>query len=152
MGTEKSPANANAPARIALQLSAACQIAAELPETTAPGFPWKSATTEFTNPTPIKWGDEHSSIVLFYGTVGDDPKTYRKDRVPLYEKPYITVSESTRAWPFPSGAGSYIPPEGSLFISAASGYLQRDGLQISVDAGSETAILRAAQALTPMTP
>jgi hypothetical protein len=73
--------------------------------------------------------------------------------VPLYEKPYVAVGESTRVSPFRRGAGSYVPPEESIFIGAGgnSGYLQRDGLQIGIDAGSESAILKAARALAPMT-
>jgi hypothetical protein len=49
-GTEKSLANAHAPARVALP----CRRHAKLrprPEATDSGFPWKSLTTEFTNPT-----------------------------------------------------------------------------------------------------
>src|SRR6266568_9178582 len=50
-GTEKSLANAHAPARVALLCPPPCKVASERPETTGSGFPWKSATTEFTNPT-----------------------------------------------------------------------------------------------------
>src|SRR6266508_2659233 len=44
-------ANAHAPARVALLCPPPCKVAAEIPEATGSGFPWKSATTEFTNPT-----------------------------------------------------------------------------------------------------
>src|SRR5207247_9103994 len=50
-GTEKSLANAHAPARVALLCPPPCKVAAEIPKATGSGFPWKSATTEFTNPT-----------------------------------------------------------------------------------------------------
>src|SRR6266545_5514291 len=50
-GTEKSLANAHAPARVALLCPPPCEVAAERPEATGSGFPWKSVTTEFTNPT-----------------------------------------------------------------------------------------------------
>ena len=50
-GTEKSLATAHAPARVALLCPPLCEVAAEIAEATGSGFPWKSATTEFTNPT-----------------------------------------------------------------------------------------------------
>ena len=31
-----------------------CKVAAEIAETTGSGFPWKSATAEFTNPTGLR--------------------------------------------------------------------------------------------------
>jgi hypothetical protein len=43
-------ANAHAPARVALLCPPPCKVAAEIPEATGSGFPWKSFTTEFTNP------------------------------------------------------------------------------------------------------
>src|SRR6266511_689267 len=49
--TEKSLADAHAPARVALLCPPLCKVAAEIPEATGSGFPWKSATTEFMNPT-----------------------------------------------------------------------------------------------------
>ena len=108
---------------------------------------------------PIVWRDEQTSVVLFYGSVGDDPTTYLERAVPLYDKPYVALTESTRISPFRRGAGSYrrgagsyVPPEGSVFITAGetSGYLQLDGIQIGIDAGGERALLAAARALTPM--
>ena len=106
----------------------------------------------FTTEGPIQWSDEQSSVVLFYGSVGDDPSTYLEHAVPLYDKPYAALTESMQASSFRRGAGSYVPPEGSVFIAAGgtSGYLQRDGIQIGIDAGSESAVLAAARALTPM--
>ena len=73
----------------------------------------------FTVTGPIEWSKEPSSVVLFYGSVGDDPSTYLEHTVPLYDKPYIALTESTQASPFRGGAGSYVPPEGSLFIAPA---------------------------------
>ncbi len=106
----------------------------------------------FTTRGPIEWSDEQSSVVFFYGTVGDDPSTYPEDSIPLFDKRYVTVTESTQASPFRRGAGSYVPPESSVFIAAGgrTGFLQRDGIQIGIDAGSESAVLGAARALTPM--
>jgi hypothetical protein len=50
------------------------------------------------------------------------------------------------------GAGSYVPPAGSVFIAAGgrTGFLQSEGIQIGIDAGSESAVLTAARALVPM--
>src|SRR6266511_3417594 len=48
-------ANAHAPARVALLCPPPCKVAAEIAEATGSGFPWKSATTEFTNPTGASW-------------------------------------------------------------------------------------------------
>jgi hypothetical protein len=106
----------------------------------------------FTVEGPIHWSDEQSSLVLFYGSVGDDPSTYLEHTVPLYDKPYVTLTESKHASSFRRGAGSYVPPEGAVFLAAGgtSGYLQRGGIQIGIDAGTESAVLAAARALTPM--
>jgi hypothetical protein len=106
----------------------------------------------FTSGGPITWSDEESSLVLFYGTVGDDPSTYLEDAIPLFHKSYVTVTEAIQVSPLRRGAGSYVPPEGSVFLAAGggNGFLQWDGIQISIDAGSERAILAAARALTAM--
>jgi hypothetical protein len=86
--------------------------------------------------------------------VGDDPSTYPEDSIPPLNTRYVTVTESTQASPFWRGAGSYVPPPGSVFIAAGgqSGYLQRDGIQIGIDAGSENAVIAASRALVPMVP
>lgn len=55
-GTEKSVATAHAPARVALLCPPLCKVAAEIPDATGSGFSWKSATTEFTNPTRFDGG------------------------------------------------------------------------------------------------
>jgi hypothetical protein len=62
------------------------------------------------------------------------------------------VTESTEVSPFRRGVGTYAPPPGSLFLAAGArtGYLERDGLQIGIDAAGEDAILAAAHALAPM--
>jgi hypothetical protein len=41
-----------------------------------------------------------------------------------------------------------------VFIAAGgrTGYLQREGIQVGIEAGSESAVLAAARALTPMMP
>jgi hypothetical protein len=108
----------------------------------------------FTIDGPIQWRDQPSSVVFFYGTVGDDPSTYRKDEIPLHDTRYLSVTEATEVSPFRRGAGSYVPPAGSVFIAAGgrTGYLQREGIQVGIEAGSESAVLAAARALTPMMP
>jgi hypothetical protein len=101
---------------------------------------------------PIEWSDEEKGVVFYYGTLGDDASTSREDSIPLFDKPYLTVTETTKASPFRRGAGTYVPPEGSVFITAGerTGFLQRDGIQIGIDAGSESAVLAAARALRPI--
>jgi hypothetical protein len=63
---------------------------------------------------------------------------------------HVALTESTQASPFLRRAGSYIPPQGAVFIGASgSGYLQRDGIQIGIDAGRGAQFSRL-RALTPM--
>jgi hypothetical protein len=101
---------------------------------------------------PIQWRDDQRSVVLYYGTVGDDPSTSREDSIPLFDKPYLTVTQATNVSPFRRGVGTYVPPEGSVFIVAGgrTGFLQRNGIHIGIDAGSERAVLAVARALRPM--
>jgi hypothetical protein len=106
----------------------------------------------FATQGPIQRSEEESSVVLFYCSVGDDASTYLEHTVPLYDKPYVTLTESTQASPLRRGAGSYLPSKRSVFIAAGgkSGYLQRDGIHIGIGAGGESAVLGAARALVPM--
>jgi hypothetical protein len=108
----------------------------------------------FTIAGPITWSEEQSSVVLFYGVVGDDPSTYLEDSVPLYKNRYIAVVESLQASPFRRGAGTYVPPEGSVFVaaSARAGYLQVAGIHVAIEASGADEIVDAARALEPMTP
>ena len=57
---------------------------------------------------------------------------------------------ATHASPFRRGAGTYVPPEGSVFLAAGgqTGYLQRSGIQVAIAGPSESGILAAARALT----
>jgi hypothetical protein len=98
------------------------------------------------------WDGEQNDVVLFYGALGDDPSTYRKDNVPLTDKPNVTITEGTRASRFRRIVGSYVPPAGSVFVAAggAMGVLHADGLQVTITATEEPAILAAARALEPM--
>jgi hypothetical protein len=97
----------------------------------------------------FRWDDKENSVVLFYGSLGDDPSAFRKDSVPLYDRPHVTVTETTRASRFRPFVGSYIPPAGSIFIAAnrQTGVLYRDGLHVTIEAADEQAILAAAHAL-----
>jgi hypothetical protein len=106
----------------------------------------------FTIDGPIEWRDEQTSVVFFYGRVGDDSGTYLEDGVPLADKRYVIVTESLHPSPFRRGAAGYVPSQGSVFIAAGgqSGFLQRDGVHIVIAGASEGAIVAAARALTSM--
>jgi hypothetical protein len=101
---------------------------------------------------PTVWEEEQTGVILFYGTLGDEPSTYRKELVPRYDEPHVAITDTTQRSPFERGAGRYVPPEGSVFIGAGGrmGFLQVDGLYVTVDASSEELILSAARALEPM--
>lgn len=101
---------------------------------------------------PIVWGNQVTALVLFYGSVGDDPSTYREDVIPLYDRPYLAVAQTTDRSQLRRGAGTYVPPEGSVFIAAGArtGVLQVAGVHITIEARDEEAILAAARALEPM--
>src|SRR5204862_1631829 len=66
----------------------------------------------FTVEGPIEWSKEQNGVVFYYGNLGADPSTSRADSIPLFDKPYLTVTETTQASPFRRGAGTYVPPEG----------------------------------------
>ena len=106
----------------------------------------------FTNEGPLIWHDEQSSLVLFYGEVGDDPSTNTRDEVPQFDQPHLTLTETTKASPFERGAGTYVPPEGSVFLTAGgrSGVLEVDGIHVTIEASDEAAILAAAASLKAM--
>lgn len=106
----------------------------------------------FTIEGPMRWSEEQSSVVLFYGTVGVDPSTQRADQIPLFDKPYVSVTESLNASQFRRAAGTYVPPAGTVFLTAggSSGVLHEDGLHVTVEAANEQAVLAAARALTAM--
>ena len=103
---------------------------------------------------PVHWGPRHTGLTLFYGTVGDDPTTFKKeDAAPLYDQPNVVVNEKIDRehvlLGFPQLA--YLPPEGAIVLMPGSaGYLVRDGVYISIRAASEKLVLDAARALRPM--
>jgi len=106
----------------------------------------------FTSEGPFVWTDEHTAVVFFYGTVGDDPSTYPKDALPLFDRAHLTVVETTQPSPFDRGAGSYVPPNGSVFVAAGgrSGVLEVNGIHVTIEASDEDAVLAAARVLEPM--
>jgi hypothetical protein len=98
-----------------------------------------------------QWGPERTGVKVFYGTVGDDPSTYREDDVPLFDRRHVTVSQATQAGPdFDRGARGYAPPEGSIVLFGRMGKLRRDGLYVTIEASGKELILSAARALALM--
>jgi hypothetical protein len=99
---------------------------------------------------PIEWKENEVGLELFYGTTGDDKTTYRKDDVPLTDRPHVTITEWRKLPAFVQG-GAYLPPEGSVFLAAGgSGTVRADGLAVVIQASSRELILSAAGALEPM--
>ena len=68
----------------------------------------------------VQWGSEIVGLSLFYGTIDDDPSTYREDARPDFRKPYVLVTESTKPEAAFVRTGGYTPPEGSIFLSQAA--------------------------------
>jgi hypothetical protein len=98
---------------------------------------------------PVVWDKPHTGVELFYGTVGDDPSTYRKDQAPLWDRPHLQLTETTYR---DDARGSwYLPPEGSILLTGGpSGFLVADGVYISIAASSEELVLSGARALKAM--
>jgi hypothetical protein len=102
----------------------------------------------------VDWSNVVASargIVLFYGELGDDPSTFRKDDGPLWDRPQVAIIEATKLLISPRG-GTYVPPDGSLFLRAGrqAGVLETDGIYVTIEAPDEDLILAAARALEPM--
>jgi hypothetical protein len=100
---------------------------------------------------PVVWGEAKRGVTLFYGTLGDDPSTYRNVRVPRESEPFVKVSVSTELPKIVVG-GAYFPPGGHVFIGAGNrqGNLRYDGLYVVVEASTPELIVSAARALKPM--
>jgi hypothetical protein len=100
------------------------------------------------------YGAEHVAVVLFYGTLGDDPKTFPVNEytTPLWNKPYVEIAQTMDRELLTRGAPmKYVPPEGSVALRAGvSGYLVRDGVYITIRAADDKLILDAARALRAM--
>jgi len=101
---------------------------------------------------PLVWDDEQQAVVLFYGTLGDDPSTYRKDSVPLFDRPHVTITETAAPSTLRRGVGAYVPSEGSVLLAAGArtGFLEVGGVHVSIEAPDEEAVLVAARSLHPM--
>ncbi|MDQ3992534.1 MAG: hypothetical protein M3229_02635, partial [Actinomycetota bacterium] len=100
---------------------------------------------------PVEWEPDRTGVGLFYGTVGDDPSTYREDTIALFDQPHVSVAQSTQRLSVRSAPPGYVPPEGSVLLAAGgSGFLRRDGLFVSIQASTEELVLSAARALEPM--
>jgi hypothetical protein len=100
---------------------------------------------------PVEWGEKKRGVSFFYGTLGDDPSTYRKDLVPLESEPHVKVSVAAEIPKMVVG-GAYFPDGGTLFIGAGNrqGNLRYDGLYVVIEASTPELILSAARALQPM--
>jgi hypothetical protein len=104
---------------------------------------------------PVEWTTQHTGVVLFYGTLGDDPTRYRTQSVPQFDEPYVSITQSTDStdWGLmgPGVPMRYRPPEGSIVITATrAGYFVIDGLHVSIRATDEQAVLAAARGLRPL--
>jgi hypothetical protein len=101
---------------------------------------------------PVAWTRRETSLVLFYGTLGDDKTTFRRDHFPLYDQPHVTLTESTDVPRYRPAIGSYVPPAGSAFLAAGgqSGSVFLDGVHVAIETDSPREILAVARALEPM--
>jgi hypothetical protein len=118
--------------------------------------------------TPLVWKVEQSALTLFYGTLADDPSTDAEKRVPRWDRPHLTITQSTDLSRFGLGGrpgnngASYDVPEGSVLIGDGSltGAAQIDGLQFFIEdvpldsrrtsSQRQKAIIATARALEPM--
>jgi hypothetical protein len=101
----------------------------------------------------VQWGERRTGLTLFYGSVGDNSTTFKKeDSALLYDQPNVLVNEKTdpKAMLLGFASPSYQPPDGSVLLMPGSGYLMRDGVYVSIRAATEKDVLEAAQALRPM--
>jgi hypothetical protein len=91
-------------------------------------------------------------VVLFYGVLGDLPDTFAQesDR-PRWDLPHLAITEY-RELPRNLVGGTYVPPDGSLFLRAGGrGALLKVGdVYVVIAAAREDIILPAARALEPM--
>jgi hypothetical protein len=101
---------------------------------------------------PVTFDPEHVGVTFFYGTLGDSPTTFKKDRVPLWTEPRVVITQTTDPELVTRGSTTkYEPPAGSLMLMPGpSGFLIRDGLRVTILASSEELILDAARSLRPM--
>jgi hypothetical protein len=95
-----------------------------------------------------------TGLALFYGRVGDNPGTFKKeDDSPQMAEPHVLVTQTADAELLSLQARrmQYQPPRGSVVaLPGNSGYLVREGLYVTIRAQSEKLMLDAARALRPM--
>jgi hypothetical protein len=113
---------------------------------------FESCGNEICASGPVKWKTEHTGVVLFYGTLGDDPTVFRTQSVPQLDKPYVSVTQTTDPGLFVHGSPmKYVPPAGSILITAKRfGSLVVDGVHVSIQARDEASVVAAARALRPL--
>ena len=102
---------------------------------------------------PAKMGPRRTGLTLFYGSVGDNPTTFKKeDSALLNDRPNVIVNEKTDPAAILLGFASltYQPPDGSVLLMPGSGYLVRDGVYVSIRTATEKDVLETARALRPM--
>jgi hypothetical protein len=86
--------------------------------------------------------DVVTGAVLVYGHVGDIV-----DGDPFFDGPYVVLRETTKP---PSLMPTYLPPEGSAFISAKTTVVRSHGLIVRIEASSPELGLAAARGLETM--
>jgi hypothetical protein len=98
------------------------------------------------------YGREHTGVVFFYGTLGDDPSTSGSYTMPLLTERYVEIAQTTdRELLTPGAPMKYVPPKGSIVVGpGVSGYFVRDGVYITIRGADDKLILDAARALRPM--
>jgi hypothetical protein len=105
----------------------------------------------YTETGPIVWEKPHISVVLFYGAL-DARHKFRDYSMPLYDRPYITLTEWTKSSPLLPAVQGYVPPAGSVFLKTGGGLgvLRQNGLHIAIEAPDEETVLAAARSLGEM--
>jgi hypothetical protein len=101
---------------------------------------------------PVKFGPEHVGVAFFYGTPGHNLSAFPKDTAPpVRTEPYVVITQTTDRELITGPPTKYVPPTGALLLRPGpSGYLIREGVYVTIQAGSEELILDAARALRPM--
>jgi hypothetical protein len=99
-------------------------------------------------------GPRRSGVTFFYGRLGENSATFKKDDlIPLWDEPHVAVTQTRYAdlEVLGGGHGRYQPPEGSVVLEAGGqGFLVHDGLYVTVSASSRAEVVAAARALRPM--
>ena len=103
---------------------------------------------------PATYGPMHTGVSFFYGRVGDNPGTFKKeDDYPEMGEPHVLVTE-TGDPKLSSLMGRRMryqpPPDSIVLLPGGSGYLVRDGIYVTISAVYEKSILGAAHSLRAM--